>query len=181
MNKDNYFLERLREGDQKVLEKIYLDYKAEFLQFGRTISEDEEVLVDVYQDSIIALYENVQNGKLNALSSTLKTYLFSIGKFKLYKINRDAQRYTAEWTAAESEYTEVIDMHVENANTERLVLIEKALDKLGKKCREILRLFYYRGFDLEEIKNEMNLENKNTAKSQKSRCISHLKKLIKKD
>ncbi len=63
MNKDNYLLERLREGDQKVLEKIYLDYKAEFLLFGRTICEDEEVLLDVYQDSIIALYENVQSGK----------------------------------------------------------------------------------------------------------------------
>jgi len=181
MNKDNYLLERLREGDQKVLEKIYLDYKAEFLLFGRTICEDEEVLLDVYQDSIIALYENVQSGKLTSLSSSLKTYLFSIGKFKLYKINKDGQRHTTEWTSTEYEYTEVIDAYEENINAERLELIEAAFDKLGKRCRELLRLFYYRGFDLEEIKDEMNLENKNTAKSQKSRCISHLKKLIKKD
>ncbi|MCA1763862.1 MAG: RNA polymerase sigma factor [Cryomorphaceae bacterium] len=181
MSKDNHLLERLREGDQKALEKIYLDYKTEFLQFGRSINVDEDVLLDVYQDSIIAFYENVQSGKLTSLSSTLKTYLFSIGKFKLFKINKEAQRFTVESTDTENEYTEVTDAYAENINAERLALIEKALDKLGKKCRELLRLFYYRGFDLEEIKNEMNLENKNTAKSQKSRCISQLKKLIKND
>jgi len=178
MNKDNYHLERLREGDQKTLEKIYLDFKTEFLLFGGKINDDREMVLDVYQDSIIALYENVQNGKLTSFSSSLKTYLFSIGKFKLYKINKDDRRFTNEATDTDIDYTEDLDVFAENINADRVALVEEAFGKLGKKCRELLTLFYYRGFDIEEIKNEMGLENKNTAKSQKSRCLSHLKKLI---
>ena len=178
MNKDNYYLERLREGDQKALEKIYLEYKTEFLLFAGKIKDDHEVVLDVYQDSIIALFENIQKGKLTTLSSSLKTYLFSIGKFKLYKINKEEARFANESSVFGDDYSEEVDVFVQDINSERMVLVEKALDKLGKKCRELLNLFYYRGFDLEEIKNEMGLENKNTAKSQKSRCLNQLKKLI---
>src|SRR5690554_5727713 len=96
MNKDNYYLEKLREGDQRALEKIYIAYKADFLRFAGKIHPDREMVLDVYQDSIIALFENEQRGMLNTLSSSLKTYLFSIGKFKLYKLNKEAHRFTNE-------------------------------------------------------------------------------------
>jgi len=180
MDKDNYYLEKLVEGDQIVLEKIYLAYRAEFLLFAGKINSDRDVVLDVYQDSIIALYENAQSGKLTSLSSSLKTYLFSIGKFKLYKLNKEAHRFTNEPPDMSYDPTEEDNLFGRDLNTERLALVEEAFDKLGKKCRQLLRLFYYRGFDLNEIKNEMNLANKNTVKSQKSRCISHLKKLINK-
>lgn len=178
MNKDNYLLDRLREGDREVLEKIYLEFRSDFLSFAGKIHKDRDTLLDVYQDSIIALYENVQSGKLTSVNSSLKTYLFSIGKFKLYRMNKDAHRYTDEETPEGFELFDEMHLFDEDINTERIERIGEAMEKLGKKCRELLRLFYYRGYDLEGIKNEMGLENKNTAKSQKSRCIGHLKKLI---
>lgn len=178
MNKDNFLLDKLREGDQETLEKIYLEFKADFFAFAGKINADREVLLDVYQDSIIALYENVQNGNLTSLKSTLKTYLFSIGKFKLYKINKEEHRFANDLPEELYHVNEGPGLFDEDVSEERIERIGEAIEKLGKKCREMLVLFYFRGFDLEEIRDEMSLENKNTAKSQKSRCISHLKKLI---
>lgn len=176
MDKDNYYLEQLKNGNQKVLDKIYLTYKKEFLFFAKKYTQDEETIVDVFQDSMIVLYENVRKGKLTSLNSSLKTYLFSIGKYKLYRFNQENQKNTEDW---KNEYREEVSdqLFEEEINEERMRKINRAFEQLGKKCKQLLKLFYYRGFDLEEIKNEMNLENKNTVKSQKSRCLSHLRKL----
>jgi len=102
--------------------------------------------------------------------------LFSIGKYKLYRFNQENQKNTEDW---KNEYREEVSdqLFEEEINEERMRKINRAFEQLGKKCKQLLKLFYYRGFDLEEIKNEMNLENKNTVKSQKSRCLSHLRKL----
>src|SRR5690554_138507 len=175
MNKDNYYLEQLKKGNLKVLDKIYLEYKKEFLYFAKKFNEDDEASLDVFQDCMIVLYENVCCGKLSELKSSLKTYLFSIGKYKLYRINQENQKRNKEWAAEFHNETE--DLFEDEINEERMKLIKKAFDQLGKKCRQLLELFYFRGFDLEEIRNEMGLVNTNTAKSQKSRCLSHLRKL----
>ena len=45
----------------------------------------ELAIEDIFQDALIALYENAQNGKLDTIKSSLKTYLFSISKFMLFK------------------------------------------------------------------------------------------------
>lgn len=175
MNKDSYYLEQLKKGNLKVLDKIYLEYKTEFIYFSKKFNQDEETSLDVFQDCMIVLYENVHYGKLNSLKSSLKTYLFSIGKYKLYRINRENQKMNEEWAA---EYQkDAADLLEDEISEERMGLIKKAFDQLGKKCRQLLELFYFRGFDLEEIRNEMGLVNTNTAKSQKSRCLSHLRKL----
>lgn len=56
--------------------------------------------------------------------------------------------------------------------------LQKAFVTLGKKCKEILTLFYYRGFTLDEISETLNHDNKNVTKSQKSRCIKQLKEKV---
>ena len=176
MDKDNYYLEQLKEGNLKMLDEIYLVYKKEFIYFAKKYYHDDESLLDVFQDCMIVLYENVRSGKLTSLNSSLKTYLFSIGKYKLYRLNQEDQRNNADWATEYQEET-THQLFDEEINEERMKLIGNAFEQLGKKCRQLLKLFYYRGFDLEEIKDEMNLENKNTVKSQKSRCLSHLRKL----
>ena len=58
-------------------------------------------------------------------------------------------------------------------------LLEKAFSSLGKRCKEILTLFYYRGYSIEEIVEALQYENKNVVKSQKSRCVKQIKDKIK--
>ena len=44
-------------------------------------SEDEAR--DVYQFAVMTLYDNIKNEKLLELNSSVKTYLFAIGKHKI--------------------------------------------------------------------------------------------------
>jgi RNA polymerase sigma factor (sigma-70 family) len=58
--------------------------------------------------------------------------------------------------------------------------IDEHFEQLGDKCQKVLKLFYYDGFTLEEIQKQLNYDNYNVVKSQKSRCLKTLKELISK-
>jgi len=76
------------------------------------------------------------------------------------------------------EHEEVFVLNdIDELTTEQKQL-QVAFKTLGQKCKEILTLFYYRGYDLEDIMNELNYTSKDVVKSQKSRCIKSLKSLI---
>ena len=64
-----------------------------------------------------------------------------------------------------------------NFNTRQRQL-QIAFKSLGSQCKTLLNLFYLRGFTLDEIVEELNYNSKDVAKSQKSRCLKSLKKII---
>ena len=77
--------------------------------------------------------------------------------------------------------TKIIDtIEIETeALTSQQRLLEKHFKTLGKQCKELLTLFYYRGFTIKEILNKGDYNNENVVKSAKSRCMKTLKERIK--
>lgn len=170
----------IRQGDVTVLDVIYRENRAAFLNFAKKYNLPDQDNLDIYQDAIIALYENVVSKKLQTLESSIKTYLFSIGKYMIfkkindYKYNKHIEQEHKAVLQLQTEYYEYHE--VTEGDHQRLVL--KSFGELGKKCQEVLRLFYYERFSIEEIKTYLNYENYNVVKSQKSRCLKSLKELI---
>ena len=80
------FKKDLQSKGPEALDAIYLLYKDEFVNFCRKFNIGEDKILDIYQDSMIAFYENVVSGKLSEMSSTIKTYIFSIGKYSIYNM-----------------------------------------------------------------------------------------------
>ncbi|OSY88938.1 hypothetical protein WH52_04545 [Tenacibaculum holothuriorum] len=175
MSESNIVL-HLKQGDTKALKEVYTMYRTEFLAFSKKFSVNNEDALDCYQDAIIAIQEQAIKGKLDDLKSSLKTYLFGIGKYMMYEKARKNNR-TILHVAPQEEVAVVEVSYHEEANEQQLKLKE-GLQKLGKKCREVLHLFYYRGFTIDEITDHLNYENKNVVKSQKSRCLKQLKSII---
>ena len=109
--------------------------------------------------------------------------MFGIGKYMLYEKMRKQNKMVSEPKSKHEEYNYhsiATDFLGEEPNKKELQL-QHAFATLGKKCKEILSLFYYRGYTIEEIYLYLNYENKNVVKSQKSRCIKQLKDKIKKN
>jgi RNA polymerase sigma-70 factor (ECF subfamily) len=57
--------------------------------------------------------------------------------------------------------------------------VAEMVRELKDPCKSILKYFYYRGFSMDEIAQEMNYKNASTVKAQKVRCIKELQGLIK--
>lgn len=166
----------LKQEDEKTIRDIYNEYRPGFLLFANRYNLGQDRTLDVYQDAIIALCENAQKGHLDELSSSLKTYLFSIGKYMIFAELRKNKK-KIDYENIEDFQTEWIE-YSEERNDEEIKMLRKSLTQLGAKCQEILKLFYFQEKNLDEITNLMEYENKNVAKSQKSRCIRRLKEII---
>lgn len=60
----------------------------------------------------------------------------------------------------------------------RLKKVETALSKIGKKCQELLQMFYNRGLNMIEIAKKLDLRNDKVAKAQKYRCLNKVKEIV---
>lgn len=165
MNREKSLLKQIQSGDQRGIEGIYTLYKADFMVYASRFSVNDEDAVDIYQDSIIVLYENIVSGKLASLTSSLKTYLFAIGKYKIYNslkikvVKKDFADY--EFLLKEDDGEEFLLLE------ENIEKVQKAYQELGGKCQEVLKLFYYENLSIEEIKNRLDYTSKDVVKSQK--------------
>ena len=178
---DEQLIVQLKKRDHNALKNVYLDYKTEFLKFMSHYNANVDVLEDIFQDALIVIYENAQVGKLDALKSTLKTYLFGIGKFMLFKYFRDGKREVpTEEIYIFDQYEQAVieDVYEDEGLNDYQKKLAVNFKKLSDKCREILELFYLQGMKLDEITQTQGYDNKDVAKSQKSRCLKSLKQLI---
>lgn len=173
----NQKIELLKQRDPVTISEIYVDYREGFILFARRYKISSAQILDIYQDAIIALCENADKGNLDALKGSLKTYLFSIGKYMIFR-ELKTQNQQIEYRDYHLE-SFVWEDYSEEEYDKNILKLRESYSRLGKKCQEILKLFYYQEKSLDEITHLMSYDNKDVVKSQKSRCLSQLKKIIK--
>lgn len=183
MGKERYssleeFKNSLEHKGLKALDEIYVSYKNEFLLFSKRFNISEEDALDIYQDAVIAFYENIKSGKLSELTSSIKTYVFSIGKYGIY----NKQKKNNKTIALERDHLENLDLEaveIDFHTAEKLEIVNEAMENLGDRCKRILTLFYYHSYSIEALMYEFDYKNENVVRSHKSRCLRNLKELIK--
>ena len=183
MNKvDVITLEDLKQGSDKVLQSVYESSRSKFMNFAKRYNLPNEDLMDAYQEAYIAFYDNVMNGKIKSFTSSISTYIISIGKYIILdklksnkkKINLDSDMCIIEH---DKELINNLDFENQPLTTEQRLLY-KHFSALGKKCQELLDLFYYRGFTIKDILEHTDYNSENVIKSAKSRCMKTLKERI---
>lgn len=176
MNSESRLIAQIKSGDQKAAEKIYNQYRKEFLVYASRLSISDEDAADIYQDSMVTLYENIVSGKLTTLTSSIKTYLFAIGKHKIYSRLKlkDSEANLEEYGFLFQEKGDE-EFLLREESIEKL---QKGYRELGDKCRKVLKLFYYENRSIEEIKVSLGYTSKDVVKSQKSRCIKQLREIL---
>lgn len=180
MHKSNHLsiIEQLKKGDEKTIHSIYVENKNGFLLFAARYNLPTDDVLDIYQDSIIALCENAKKGTIDTLENTISTYLFSIGKYMIYKkLKSKNKNISIDFDTKLPQAIE--DDEEEPDNATEVALLQNNFKKLGEQCQKVLRLFYYEEKKLDEIQIALNYTNKDVLKSQKSRCLKQLKDLIK--
>lgn len=172
----------LKKADKETLKMLYTENRNQFINFARKFKVSENDIIDAYQDAIIALSEKAIKGELDNLNCSIKTFLFGIGKYMLFEKARKNQKRVLDFPLEKEDYNykNIAEGFLEETPNQLEILLQKGFVSLGKKCKEVLRLFYYRGFTIDEISERLGYKDKNVVKSQKSRCIKQLKEKINK-
>jgi RNA polymerase sigma-70 factor (ECF subfamily) len=175
---ENQIIERIRQGGQSELGMIYESYRTEFLQWiSKEYHCSEDDSKDIFQLTILIFYDNVKSGKLEHLVSSIKTYLFAIGKNVAKENMRKARRTTPinqeKWLKEH-----LIDEPDSRIEDDAFIIAKKALEQLGQPCQKLVELFYYEKKSMDEISVRLNYKNAETAKNQKCKCMARLRKLF---
>ncbi len=162
-------------GDKAVMTRIYSEFERDFCNWirkGFRISSEESK--ELFQASVVTLYENVINGKLVELRGTVKTYLFSIGKNKTLEFLRKAEK-NISITGLEDQMVDDLEWDSETEYARKHELMKACVVDLGDPCQEILMLFYFKRYSLSEIKDKLSYKNEESVKSQKFKCMERLR------
>jgi RNA polymerase sigma factor (sigma-70 family) len=161
----------LRHGRSDTLDLVYTAYREDFIHWMMTHNAcGIEEARDIYQQCIIIFYENIVSGKLTTLTSSLKTYLYGIGKNKLRELTRGKQKERS-LNAADFETSQQYDEAM-------LQQVETCVENLGEPCRSMLIEFYYHKRSIDELKAKFGYKNIESAKNQKYKCLERLRKMV---
>lgn len=167
----------IKQGKDEALKTLYRQYQPEFLVWAAKrfqLSEDD--LQDVFQDVVIIFYKNVRSGKLEVLRSSLKTYLYGIGKNLLLKKSAKQSKNTALNHDDLPPVNMQLVYDIEKNHQQQL--LQTAFEQLKNNCRQILTLFYYKQYSTEAIMNTMNYSSTETVRSRKLQCLKALRKVF---
>lgn len=172
-------LQQIRAGDRRFLQSLYQKYRDEFLLWAsKNYQCDNDQAAEVYQQCFITLYYNVKEGKLKALRSSLKTYLFAIGKNLLrdqFKVARRRQQILEISVDTSGIDNSILDKY-ERSNMKEVV--RKLLQQIGEPCKTVLELFYFREFALDAIARHMQYKSQQIAAKRKFICLRQMRTLM---
>jgi RNA polymerase sigma factor (sigma-70 family) len=131
---------------------------------------------DLFQETMIAFYENVRDNKFKG-ESAISTYLYSIAKFKwLNQIKKNNIRTSHHEKLKVNEFEEsplVTLMDKEKSNNVIHVLTE-----LGEPCKKLLIATIYQNASMKEIVELGEYSSEQIVRNKKYKCLQKLKELI---
>lgn len=170
---------RLSFFSPSALKDLYINYRIPIIKWlVKNYSVEVSLATELAQSAFAIFVEKSANGSLPEFKTetNIKSYLFAIAKNKF----RERSRQQAKTTTLSDQHLKIVatDTTVIDAEKqEQIQLASKAFKKLGEKCQQLLQLAIVFKQSMQEIAEQLQYENTNTAKTQKYKCLIRLRKL----
>lgn len=162
--------EKLKSGEKDSFDLLYEEYYLVLFRTALLILGNKEDAEDVLQDTFVSIYKNAKS--LSDFDK-LRPWIFSILKNTSYtRYKKRKREFPDEFVLYKTEESPVYLGEDDFAEKSE---IQDALMNLKEKEREVLVLYYYNDFSIEEIGKILNTF-KGTVKSRLYRARKNLKK-----
>ena len=159
-----------KEAEQE-LKALYKKWP-EMKRFLATVGCHTVDAEDIFQEALL-IYSRKKEDVSFVL--TVEPFYFVKNTCKLLWYNEGRKQKKIPKTELTNEEMELDDSWFQKEL--KIRNIEKALEKIGKQCQEILQLFYGLGWNMVDIANKIGLRNDKVAKALKYRCLQKAKEL----
>lgn len=171
---DKNLIEGIRNQDDKVLNWIYENYLPLIRKHILQNSGNQADVSDIFQDTIIILYDQVVEGSFK-LKSDLKGYFYGIAKnrWKEQLRSRKETLVLDEEISDDPESEEISSLVLER-------IISRAFNKLKPDYQAVLKL-YSEGRSYEDIAKELDLKTETNARRKKYISKEALLEIVRED
>lgn len=169
-------------GNESAFIFIYNTFYKELLSFGRQLTTNKQLIEDCIQDMFIDLRK--KRGKLPKLKVSIKSYLFQILKHQLYDLNAKKKEFTTYNVFENEKNFEIIlpnESHMirEEEQHSLLLKLNKSVQSLTVRQREVIYYMFYKNMTYEEVKTIMGFDHVKSVRNLFYQAIDILKLHIK--
>ncbi|MBE6282811.1 MAG: sigma-70 family RNA polymerase sigma factor [Mediterranea massiliensis] len=170
-------------NNNREVSRIYNELRQGFFAYNRVafpmLSEEERE--EIYNDSFMALCNNIESGKLQQLTCSLQTYINQIGKNKsidtLRRSNNSQEMPNYEIVGSGEAYFDIPDHDCDDITIEQkeeeIYLLVQQME--NDTCRKILFGFYWHHYTMEMLAELLGFNSSDVAKTTKNRCFTKLR------
>ena len=170
----------------------YSYYKAHHK--GVFFINDEWAVEEIFQNSLIKFWEDIENGKIYAegelvmgkdgkpFTGSILTYFMSIARFKYMEWVKKNPTYADPEEEQIHEIQKIgkiaydILYGDDDENMVMMNILADVISRMSERCREILTKYYYEEKDLDMILLEIpSIDSKNALKTKKHKCMENLR------
>lgn len=168
---------RLKDGHPCAFDLLYRTYYPVIERFILANSGSEDDAKDIFQETLLVFNRNLSNENFN-LTSSLKTYLYSISKNLWLKSLRGRKVMNSLIPTEEDLPGLSITAEQEKESAETLThFMDDLISKMPVHCQKIVHYVYYDNVPVEEIAEKMGYNNTHTASNVKYKCLQQMKKV----
>jgi len=168
-------LKEIKDGNHDIIAEFYKQYRGEFISWANNrYSIDKDDSKDIFQECLLDFYLSIMEDKLTEVNVTIKTYLFSLCKYKIYNL----KKYKDKYVALERVFGITLVDEIRNESDINSAILLSAISKLPHKYQKLLTLYYIEENCLEAISNKLKFKNVNVTKKTKSMCMKLLTKNV---
>ncbi len=134
-------------GDIKFFEELVNRYKDNIYNFTLRYLSQREDTEDLVQNIFVKVYFKLD--KYDETKASFKTWIYRVSKNTIYNKFRERKLSSLD--------DDPTDPHKEEDTYEREHLVQTALNKIGKKYKIVLLMYYMEGFSYNEISEILNV------------------------
>lgn len=172
----------LKANNESVMKALYVTNYRKVKTFVLQNNGSESDAKDIYQEAFITVWKKVQSDKFTPKNdSSLNGYLYQIAKNKWIDYLRSAHHKKTVSSDSELRLVSIEksdqtldDKEVENDN---LKMIMDAFARMGERCKNILKQFYFNRKNYREIADDLDMQEA-SVRNQKYRCMQKLRSAV---
>ncbi|MDP2335083.1 MAG: RNA polymerase sigma-70 factor [Bacteroidota bacterium] len=175
MNEDNELYLKLKAGDEQAFQALFLKHYSAMCHFAGQFLNNSELAEETVQDMFVKIWEKRES--LN-IETSVKHYFFrSVRNHCLNQIQHEKIKKQYASKILQSSHQD-IDPGQYYLEVDLIQKIEKSIDSLPPKRKEIFRLSREQGLKYTEIAGKLNISVK-TVEAQMGLALKHLRTELK--
>lgn len=170
---DHQLLSFIAKDDDLAFDEIYERYWSKLYAYAYNRIRIKEICEEIIQDVFVSLWSNRH---ILVLSAPLSTYLYTAVKYQILNFVK-SERVRSAYAESFMKFRDSLfdDSTNEQMNLNDLkLLVEKSIEELPEKCREVFRMSRSQHLSIQEIALQLNISHK-TVENHLTKALKHLR------
>jgi len=169
---------KLRNNDVEAFDFLYHQYSNKLFRFAFSLLKNEEDACEIIQETFFRIWE--KRTKIDS-SKSFKSFLFSVSYHLIIDQLRERLKDREFRNSLEKHFNKQVNLQENRLDYNTLETeINKAVDELPEKRKQIYRLSREQGFTYKEIAGQLGVKPK-TVENQINLALKHIKTRLGKD